>query len=117
MAELRPQNLDFGSNTVTIADGETESVILDTLANVITGIIAPSSFGGASLTLLVGADKDNVDKPLFNPDGTPFTLTIAADQAVIVIPQFVAGWQFIKLVANAAQAGSDADMLVFGRPI
>lgn len=117
MSEMKSQNIDFGANVVTIDNGETKSAVLDTSSNVITGIIAPATFDGSQITLEVSDSASGTFVPLLNSDGTDYTLVVAASQAVIVVPQFVAGWRFLKFVADVTQTGTDTDLLVFGRPI
>ena len=116
MSELDQQNIKFGEVIATILDGQTVSDAVFTKSNVVTGIIAPSTFSGITLTFQVSVDKTNFF-PLFNADGSLYTLTVAASQAVISIPQQLAGWNAFKLVSNTTQSGSDAEIIVVARPI
>jgi len=116
--DLKQQNLDFGSVAATILDGDTETALIETKNNVITGLITDSDFGGANIFIDVAVDKASPDwKRLKNADGTDLTFTVSSDEAVIVIPQLVAGWKFLRLVSDTAQAGSDTELTVVGRPI
>lgn len=118
MTELKQQNLDFGEVVATILDGQTKSDLVQTKNNVVTGIVTPAVFDGTSLTFEVSLSKDNpVYYPLKNSDGTPYTITLNASEAATVIPQFMAGWTYFRLVSDAAQSGNDAEISIVGRPV
>lgn len=105
----------ISTKTATIANGATISDGIPLLSGTITGLILPAAFTGTALTFQVSQDGSTYTA-LYDSSNTAESMTVAQGRAYSVNPAVFAGWQYAKVVSNAAEGASRAVMLVV-RPV
>lgn len=93
--------------TVTIADGETESDVIDIYGYTIVGF----KFGTLSGTLLTFEadilEDGSSGVQMYDADGNAIEVTITEDAWVAVDPVLFSSVRFIKCITDVAPSGSD----------
>lgn len=79
--------------------------------NGLTRVLMPAAFTGATLTFQVSPD-DGTYLPLYNADGTAYSVAVAASRAVVLDPSVFIGVNYIKIVSNLAEGGARVVTLV-----
>ena len=98
--------------TVTIADSETDSPIVDTSDYIITSISADSAFDGTALTMKAGHDAAAL-LALNDNNGSARSIAIAASKIVEVNPNVSLRWpRYIQFIADS-QTG-DTVLTIYG---
>jgi len=98
--------MNVRSIAVPIADGATESGVIDFNKVKIAGIYIPAGFEGTSLKFTSSPTKTGTQLPVYDDGGTEVDLVVAAER--YVVPTFtddLAALAFAKLVVEA-QAGA-----------
>lgn len=101
--------------TATIANGGTLSDAVDLGASTVCGLILPAAFTGTGLSFQVSADGVTY-VALYDSSNTAESMTVTQGRAYSVNPSVFAGWQYAKVVSNAAEGASRAVTLVV-RPV
>lgn len=103
----------------TIADGQTESGIVDMYSYRVVGLITDANFAGTQLTFNVY--DTNVGTPTphsLTEDGVAVSVAIAAaGDAANILPTRLAGWRYLSVVSDVAQAGSASVVTLVCRPV
>lgn len=101
------------SSDVTIANGASESNILDLTGQVLVGITMPTAWTAAKITLLASNTSGGTFQPVYDAAGTEFQITTAASRHVYLDPAVTRGLRYVKLrsgvvgtVVNQAAARS-----------
>lgn len=88
----------------TIANGGTVSGEIDCVLDKPVRLSIPPAFTGTALTISTPNAASGAYQQLYNPDGTAYTITVAAGREVILYPSDMLGIQKFKLTSNAAEA-------------
>lgn len=98
--------------TATILNGQTVSNEVDVGQNRAVRLSMPAAFTGTALGVQTLAADGATYQPLYNPDGTAYTITVAAAREVLLQLSDILSVQKFKLVSNAAE-GADRAIGVF----
>lgn len=104
------------TKSLTIANGATDSDVLDTEGLVIVGFMVPAEYDGASFTLKGSAVAGSGLLAVYDSDGTIMTVTTAASRFVPINPASTYGIRYLQIVTNIAQTGATVVTAVL-RPI
>ena len=99
-----------------IVDNETESDAIDLSGTTLVAIAFPAEFDGTKLTLKAAQTSDAAYVNVHESNGLALTIAGTASQIVTIEPAKLAGLQYIKLVADNAQAG-DSIFTLMTRPV
>ena len=112
------------SQSVTIANNESQSGVFAVPGDGIIGLIMPAGWTTAALTFLVSDAEDGTFAPLYNDSGTEATVAsgnVAASRAISLsgLAAVLAPWQYMKLRSGTAgvpvNQGAERVILVQGR--
>lgn len=97
-------NANHKEVTVTIANGASQSEIIDLKTSSIVGIIMPSAWTAANLTVLVANDPADTFVPLYDDMGSEVVITAAASRAIAINSNALnlAPWSYIILHSGTA---------------
>lgn len=95
------QGADIATVTTTIAAAASLSPAIDLTTKRLAGIIIPSSWSAANLTMQVSPDGTNWSD-LYDSVGTEYTITAAASRAIIVPLHDMIGFRYIKIRSGTA---------------
>jgi hypothetical protein len=87
----------------TIASGQSLSDIVDVGSKTLLGIIMPSAWTAANLTIQVSTDGTNF-YDVYDGLGTEKTITAAANRYIIIDPTDFVGAKYIKVRSGTAAA-------------
>lgn len=85
------------SSGVTIANGASQSNILDLTGQVLLGISMPAAWTAAVLTLLASDTEGGTYEPVHDAAGAEFSITTAAGRHVYLDPVVTRGLRYVKL--------------------
>ena len=103
------------STTVTIAESGTTSQAVDVGEWLIAGIVTPAALTGTALTFTGALEEGGTYRALVDSSGTPISVTVSADDHILIEPQTFAGVSWIKLVSGSAEAADREITLVLHR--
>jgi len=103
-------------NSATILSGQQNSSGVLIGGMTLCGIIMPAAWTAASLTLQMSIDNGATWTDVFDNDGTPISLTVAASRYVKLNPADFAGINFVRLVSSVNQA-ADRSIVIVARPV
>ncbi len=105
----------MSTNTVTVANGGTESTWLNVGANVsdraVVGIVTPSALTSTTLSIQVSLDGTNA-LTHYDFTGLAFTIPCGASRWISLDPALFAGFPFMRLVMGSAEAAARTITLV-----
>jgi hypothetical protein len=108
-SELSFSNDKFYDLTTTIANGQTDSNVVDLNGLELVGFFIPSNFTATSLTIQTSTAVNGTFVIAQDGFGSTFTIPVAAGKYVPINNfNVIAGLRFIKLTAGATQTPSDA---------
>ena len=96
--------------TATIAVSGTTSNALDIKNWTPVGMVLPSSFDGTTITFTASDSEGGTYVPVYDKTGTQISYTVAASRAIKIVPEDLAGFEFIKLVAGSSQTTTDTEI-------
>ena len=70
------------NRSITIAAGASQSDAFDTEGTILAGIVMPSAWTAADLTLLASTHQSGTFVPVFDDEGIEVQLTVAASRAI-----------------------------------
>lgn len=83
---------------VTIANGASQSNVLDLTDQVITGIAMPAAWtGAAKITLLAADEQAGTYQPVHDAAGVEYQITTDAARHVYLDPAITRGLRYVKL--------------------
>ena len=100
------------STTVTIASSGTTSQAIDVGEWLIAGIVTPAALTGVAFTFTGALTESGTYRPLVDSTGAAISVTVSADDHVLIEPQTFAGVSWIKLVSGSAEAAAREITLV-----
>lgn len=101
---------------VTIADGQTESDVLDTGDYLPAGIKTPAGWTTADITFVASESRTGTFAPVYDTAGNAVTISaVAASRWYAITPGDLAGLPYVKLVSSVAQAGGDSLVVAMRR--
>ena len=106
------------ARTVTITSGgvaQTAGLLLGTMT--LLGIRLPSTFDGTSLTFTCADTLAGTYDPLYNDDGSAYTVTCAATRYVAVDYTKFLGVLYVKVVPATTQATTDTIISLYLIPL
>lgn len=87
---------------LTIANGASLSEEISTGDLLVCGIVMPSAWTAASITLQAARVKGGTLNDVYDKNGTEVAITTAAGRHVVLDPTLLAGCQFLKLRSGTA---------------
>lgn len=100
------------STTVTIASGQTTSQAIDVGEWLIAGIRTPAALTGTTMTFTGATKEAGTYLAIRDSAGTAISVTVSADDHIVIEPQTFAGVQWIKLVSGSSEAADREITLV-----
>lgn len=94
--------------TLTVANGQTTSGVIDLTVYVLAGIILPAALTSTAITLTVCDTRGGTYQPLYDSDGNQVSLAVAASRAVGLSgaeADALAAFPYAKLVCGSAEGG------------
>lgn len=116
---------DAGSSTLTsitatIASGASLSGALNIAGKGLVRILMPAAFSGTALTFQTSMDGVTYYN-LYKPDGTEYSVTVAAARAIVLPPADFAGFNYLKVRSGTSGAatteGADRSVVLVARPV
>ena len=105
----------YNYQTVTIANGATESDAIDLQGATVVGIRMPAAFTGATITLLEAKLTTDTFVPI-NPSGTGATYPVTVSETIGIPPGNAACANCLK-VRSASSEGGARSIVVISRVI
>ena len=98
----------YGRAPATIANGATESGVIDLSGGKVAAIEFPAAFTGATVTLKAADKQDGTFKAVVNDTGTAYSITVTANSIVALdsVSLGIAAIRFIKLVSVSAEGAA-----------
>lgn len=96
----------------TIATDATASDSQDVKGHVPVGIITPAALTSTSAELQVSIDGGTTFVPVYDKDGTKYSLTLAPSRFVAIPPGDIAGLHELRLVVGTAEDAARTLQLV-----
>lgn len=93
-------------NDVTIADGATESGIINLKNRSLVGITLDSALDGTSLTFLVSPTEGGAYQEMIDGLGSAVSKTVASSKYLKLDPLDTLGIQYLKIKSGTAQSGA-----------
>jgi len=108
-SELSFSNDKFYDLTATIANGQTDSGVIDLSGLELVGFFIPSNFTATSITIKAASSAGGTFVTAQDGYGSDYSITVGASKYVPIHNfNVIAGLRFIKLTAGATQTPSDA---------
>lgn len=95
--------IDF--ETVTIANGGTESANVNLRGMTLCGMYLPGAFTGTAISFLVSDENGGTYIAVADGAGSDISKTVEASKYIKLDPSDFAGIQFLKIVSNASESG------------
>lgn len=106
-------------NTVKIANGESESGVIDLHGQVIVGLLFPSAWTAADITLLASVDNATF-VPVYDAAGNETTIQADTSRFVALDPATTRAFRYVKLRSGTAAApvnqGAERTVMVAVEP-
>lgn len=83
--------------TSTIANGASQSNVVDLEGGALVGINMPAAWTAANLTFLSSEYKDGTFDPVYDTAGTEVTVTAAASRNINISPDGFRGMRYMKI--------------------
>lgn len=99
----------------TIANGESESNVLDLQGDSITALITPA-FDGTNVAVQASTTIDGTFMPVYDSDGVAVEIPITGPGYNLADPLSTMQLRFVKLVSDATQT-ADRTLTVAAQPI
>ncbi|TAE32095.1 MAG: hypothetical protein EAY65_07365 [Alphaproteobacteria bacterium] len=111
-----PQNRAYIPATIAVGQTRTPAINLHGVS--LCGVIIPSTYDGASLSLEMSSAIDGTYVAVGNGAGGVFSLNVAPNryEPIIELP-IIAGIMYVRLVASTAQTTTDSVLQLVVRPI
>jgi hypothetical protein len=110
MAHLETYPAHIANGQTTSSDGSGGGGLVIDGNGLITALI-PAAFTGTAISFQVSLD-DTTYYPLYNADGTLYSVTVATSHAVALDPSTFVAVAFVKVVSNASEGGARVVTLV-----
>lgn len=85
------------TSAVTIANGESQSNVVDLTDMALIGITMPSAWTAAAITLLAADTQGGTYTPVHDSGGTEISFTVAQSRHVTIDPDVTRSLRFVKL--------------------
>jgi hypothetical protein len=102
---------------ITISVGQTESDIIDFQNTTLVGLDIPTNFSGTSITLKASISLNGTYRNVPDGNGDAITIDITPNTLVPFVGADFFATQFVKLVSNISQSGSDCTLTAIGIPL
>lgn len=104
----------FPITTATIAEGATESSVIDvTKLGQAAVVILPAEMTGSAITFKAAPSPYGTFSPVYN-EGTAYSVNIAGGRAIVLDPTVFFSLPFLKIVSGSEE-GAARDIIVVGR--
>ncbi len=108
-SEINYSSDKFYDLTATIANGQTDSGVIDLSGLELVGLFIPSNFSATSLTFQAATSAGGTFVGVQDGYGSAYSLSVAASKYVPIHNfNVIAGLRFLKLTAASAQTPTDA---------
>lgn len=106
-----------------IANGESQSNVVDLEMYVLCGIHMPAGWTAAAITFLAGHENEDGGTdylPIYDTTGSEVSVTTAAGRHVVIAPSVFAGVRWLKLRSGTSgtpvNQGADRTLHLVARP-
>lgn len=106
------ERTEFLLRNLIIANGGTKSVAIENPRMALVGVITPAAMTGTSFSFEVSPDGSTY-YPVYLEDGTLYSVPAAAGRYFQLSPGNTCGFQWVKLVSNAAEGAERTFIGVF----
>lgn len=103
--------------SVTINDGLSVSNVVNTYGQSVVGLIIPSTLTGTQITIQSSISATGTFYNMYNTEGNQMVITFGGQGWYQLLASDLTSAQYIKLVSNVAQSGSDCDITLIARAL